>query len=147
MHVMPCGAQCQEGPDMAVATRFMMLCIAGVGAAGCAASDTNKEPGFQSINWQGYRFEPSVVTARAGQPVTLEFAVTVTGDLTVFSPALGMPKTRIPGRTTGRHGGRMNIDEHVIKKTKLTVGPMAAGKYEFFCDCHGQLAVGQLLVQ
>jgi plastocyanin len=127
--------------------RLMTLWIIGVGATGCAVRGTNDRADPHSISQHGYHFDPDVITARAGQTVTLEFAVTETGDLIIFSPALGMPRTRLPGRTPGRHGGRMNIDEHVVKKTKLTIGGLAAGRYEFFCDCHGELAVGQLLVK
>ena len=129
--------------------RKLLLMIFSLLLVSCAAPTAQKAE--ITLTAKEFAFEPSAITVKAGQPVTLiiknkgtmehDFVIEKIGVKDVATPADGGMNMDMGHDMTG-----MNYDLHVAtmsgKTSTVTFTPLNAGTYEFFCTVKGHKEAG-----
>lgn len=115
--------------------------------AGCAGLDLWPDRNVRSIAIQDHLFEPEATVVQAGKPVVLLVEGVDDTALVLFSPALGIPPTRLRPHAHIRPGGRPIPDDYTTMGTRLTLEALKPGSYELVCNCHGNRVIGHLIAR
>lgn len=129
--------------------RKLLLIIFSLLLVGCAAPPVQKTEIILTAS--EFAFEPSSITVKAGQPVTLTIKNKGTVEHDFVIEKISVKDIAVPtddgmNMDMGHDMTGMNYDVHVAtmsgKNNSVTFTPLSAGTYQFFCTVKGHKEAG-----
>ena len=122
---------------------WLLLAIA-LGTGGCALFGL--ETGHRSFTIKNHRFQPGQVEVPKGVPFILTVDAIDDRDLTISAPELGITRVRIPATAKDPRPTSVSV-AGMGRNARIPLGPLKEGRYRIFCECHGNPATADILVE
>jgi hypothetical protein len=120
----------------------LLLAIALAGG-GCALFGI--ETGYRWFTIKNHHFQPAQITVPKGVPFVLVVDAIDDRDPSISAPELGITRLRIPSVAKERRLSGSSVG--LSRNAHLPLGPLNAGHYTIFCECHGNPASANILVE
>lgn len=129
---------------MKLGLRALLLLAIFLGGTGCALFGI--ETGYRSFTIRNHRFQPAQIEVPKGVPFVLTIDAIDDRDLTIEASELGITRLRIPATAKDPRPTAISM-AGLGRNARLPLGPLKEGHYTIFCECHGNPATADILVE
>ena len=126
--------------------RILLVGVLAFATTGCAISGLEGQQLSRSLTIHRHHFDPPTIDVPANTPFDLTVSANDMSALTISSPSLGLRTITVP--PLRRPDGTVRpLTLADFRTVRIPIAALPAGEYELFCQCHGLISAGKIVVR